>query len=185
MTKRFRRVVTGHDAAGRSVVLKDSDALLLNESPDWAGWSLTGLWLTGQTPASNAGDEDPITPQSAAVLSEADSVFVMCTLPPEGVLKSLPEDQRLRVTRRGPGEPDGVTSGGLETHFTMHTTRTIDYIVLVSGELTCLMEDGEVTLRPGDTLIQRGTRHGWSNRGTELAVFAVVMVKAEPIDPPN
>jgi len=181
MAKRFRRVVTGHDAAGRSVVLKDSDATVLSDSPDWPGWSLSGLWLTERSPASNIGDHDPITPQSMAVLREAESVFVICTLPPEATLKSLPEDQRLRVTRREAGEPDGVTSGDLKDHFTMHTTQTVDYIVLVSGQLTCLMDDGEVTLHPGDTLIQRGTPHGWSNRGGELAVFAVVMVKADPL----
>jgi mannose-6-phosphate isomerase-like protein (cupin superfamily) len=181
MTKRIRRVVTGHNAAGRSIVLQDGEATVLSDSPDWPGWGFSGLWLTETTPASNAGDRDPITPQSAAVLRQSPTVFVMCTLPPEATLASLPEAQRSRVTRRAPGEADGVTLGGVQDHFSMHATQTIDYIVLVSGQLTCLMEDGEVTLQPGDTLIQRGTNHGWSNRGTEMAVFAVVMVQAEPL----
>ncbi|MBV9249559.1 MAG: cupin domain-containing protein [Acetobacteraceae bacterium] len=63
----------------------------------------------------------------------------------------------------------------------MHKTRTVDYIILLSGEVDLLLDDGEVHLKPFDVVIQRGTNHGWVNRGTEPAIFAAVLIDAEPM----
>lgn len=63
----------------------------------------------------------------------------------------------------------------------MHRTNTVDYIVLPNGEVTALMDIGEVTMNPFDVLIQRGTRHGWVNRGNEPALLLAVLVDAEPL----
>jgi quercetin dioxygenase-like cupin family protein len=63
----------------------------------------------------------------------------------------------------------------------MHKTDTIDYAIVVSGEIYAVMEKGEVLLRAGDSLIQRGTNHAWSNRTEEPCVVAFVMVSAKPV----
>ena len=60
----------------------------------------------------------------------------------------------------------------------LHATETLDYIVVVSGELTLLLPDEELTLRPGDTLVQQATPHGWANRSTEPCVMAAVLLSA-------
>lgn len=60
----------------------------------------------------------------------------------------------------------------------MHTTRSIDYVVLIRGELTLLLDEDEVTLRPFDAVVQRGTNHYWVNRGTEPAILVGVLVDA-------
>ncbi|HEY3916549.1 MAG TPA: cupin domain-containing protein [Stellaceae bacterium] len=61
----------------------------------------------------------------------------------------------------------------------MHKTETIDYIVVLAGSLTMLLDDGvEVTMKPHDVMIQRATVHGWANRGTAPARFATVVVDA-------
>ena len=69
-------------------------------------------------------------------------------------------------TSRGPG---------------MHRTRTLDYIVLLKGQITLLLDEGDVDLEPFDVVVQRGTNHGWVNKGTTPALLAVVMIDAEPV----
>jgi naringenin degradation protein FdeH len=64
---------------------------------------------------------------------------------------------------------------------TMHRTETIDYIIVLTGEIDMVMDDSTVTLRAGDTMVQRGTNHAWFNRGTENARLAFVLVDAEPL----
>ncbi len=64
----------------------------------------------------------------------------------------------------------------------MHRTETIDYIVVIAGEIDMVMDDSTVTLRAGDTMIQRGTNHAWFNRGTETARVAFVLVDAKPLN---
>jgi quercetin dioxygenase-like cupin family protein len=64
----------------------------------------------------------------------------------------------------------------------MHGTNTVDYLIMLSGELTMMVDDGEVTLKPFDTLIQRGVNHGWLNRGTEPALIAAAVIDARPLE---
>jgi quercetin dioxygenase-like cupin family protein len=64
---------------------------------------------------------------------------------------------------------------------TMHRTETIDYIIVIAGEIEMVMDDSTVTLRAGDTMIQRGTNHAWFNRSTEVARVAFVLVDAKPL----
>lgn len=63
-------------------------------------------------------------------------------------------------------------------HPFMHRTDSVDYAIILSGEITMLLDEGEVHLKAGDTLIQRGTNHAWSNRGTETCVIAFILVDA-------
>ncbi|WJJ92553.1 cupin domain-containing protein [Neopusillimonas aromaticivorans] len=63
----------------------------------------------------------------------------------------------------------------------MHRTHSIDYAIVISGEIYALMDDGETLMRPGDVLVQRGTNHGWSNRSDAPALVAFVLIDAEPV----
>ena len=63
----------------------------------------------------------------------------------------------------------------------MHKTKTVDYIILLRGEVTMLVDKGEVDLKPFDVVIQRGTNHAWVNKGDETAVLVAMMVVAEPL----
>ena len=62
----------------------------------------------------------------------------------------------------------------------MHKTNTVDYIVVLKGEMYAILDKGETLLRPGDVFVQRGTNHSWSVRGSEPCVIAVVLVDAKP-----
>ncbi len=66
-------------------------------------------------------------------------------------------------------------------HPSMHRTRTVDYVVLLRGEITMLLDEGEVRLKPFDAVVQHGTNHAWVNHGAETALLAGVLVDAEPL----
>ena len=63
----------------------------------------------------------------------------------------------------------------------MHKTRTVDYVVLLSGQLTLLLDRGEVKLKPFDVVVQRGTNHAWVNNGKEPAILAAVLIDAREV----
>jgi len=63
----------------------------------------------------------------------------------------------------------------------MHRTRTVDYIIVLKGEIYAVMEKGATLLRAGDVLVQRGTTHSWSVRGSEPCIVAAVLVSAKPL----
>ena len=66
-------------------------------------------------------------------------------------------------------------------HPAMHKTRTIDYVVLLAGEVTLLLDQGEVDLKPFDVVVQRGTNHAWVNKGKEPALIAAVLIDAKRV----
>jgi len=170
-----RRVVTGHDRNGKAVFASDQevDPLTLALMP---GWEFRPLWGADQAPTFP--DDGGPTAQPSHLPPVGGYRFMVTTVPP-GVV-SVPPGLDLRaglaeMEEKLPGvlaclEPDNPG---------MHTTDTIDFEVVLSGELILELDDGvEKVLRPGDTVVQNGTRHRWSNRGTEPAVMAVFMVGA-------
>ncbi len=161
--KPVRRVVTGRNAGGQSVILIDSEAGNIIADGDGASGSLAlaELWATAETPVDNRGDRE-----------QARSSFEL--LPdPQGSL--------LRIFEISP-EPSGTAKpgAGAERHPGFHVTDTIDYIIVLEGEVFAMMEEGETLLQAGDVLIQRGTNHAWSNRGTRPCRMAAVMLDAKP-----
>ncbi|HEU5082140.1 MAG TPA: cupin domain-containing protein [Acidimicrobiales bacterium] len=171
-----RRVVTGHDADGKAVFASDervppvTPALL-------PGSEFHRLW---------GGDEAPRFPDDGSMPAHTSYFppvggfrFGFFTIPPDGgrgapadldVEAALAELESALPGLAGHMEPDAPG---------MHTTATIDFEVVLEGEVTLELDDGErVTLRPGDTVVQNGTRHRWSNPGDVPARLAVFIVGA-------
>lgn len=146
-----RRVVTGHGAGDVAKVLLDADAA--NTRRGSSGSSSTLIWCTDSTPADIATGE-PVEDMGARKLG---------TPPP-------PEGTRFAVLDFPPGSVSP-----------MHRTETIDYIVVISGELEMDMDDSTVKLKAGDVMVQRGTNHSWANRTSEPARAAFVLVDAKPL----
>jgi mannose-6-phosphate isomerase-like protein (cupin superfamily) len=179
-----RRVVTGHDAAGKAVFVSDEQV-----APFVPGFSPNSafhmLWRFDETPHfPDDGAQQPLTTYFPRV---GGFRFIFFTLPPDGdnaVPKGIDVDQALGDFRSAlPGmleviEPDNPG---------MHTTSTLDVEVVLSGTPVLELDDGAmVTLGPGDTVVQNGTRHRWSNPGTEPATLAVVLVGAHhDVVPPH
>jgi mannose-6-phosphate isomerase-like protein (cupin superfamily) len=176
MPRRTRRVVTGHDARGRSVVLIDGESPYSFFLEKAGGLQLTELWETRSSPADNSGAKDAADHERRIEPVDGGTVFRIIEYPPDSVrLKTLEPDSFFpemgaqaadKAERRHPG---------------MHRTRTLDYCVVLSGEIYAMLDEGEVLLRAGDCLVQRGTRHAWSNRTEKPCVIAFVLVAAKSL----
>jgi mannose-6-phosphate isomerase-like protein (cupin superfamily) len=173
--KRPRRVVTGHDEKGRAVVLIDGESPYTFFLEKAGGLQLTEIWETRSAPADNAGGRDAADHERRIEPVGGGSVFRIIEYPPDSVrLKTLaPEFFRGMGARAA----DAAT----RRHPGMHKTDTIDYCVVLSGEIWAVLDDGEVLLRAGDCLVQRGTNHAWSNRSDEPCVIAFVLIAAKPV----
>ena len=149
MTLNIRRVVTGHDAQGRSTVLIDEP--VANQHSPRPGATYSVIWSTEELPANNDGSEDPSNkPISTAIANGSD----------------------FRVVSFGPGVAPRN-----------HRTDSIDYAVVISGEIDMVMETGPVRLKAGDVMVQRGTIHDWVNKGSEPCVIAFALIGAKPVAP--
>jgi quercetin dioxygenase-like cupin family protein len=154
LTSAPRRVVTGHDAAGKAVFLSDGPAPVSFREDD-AGVDFFEVWNTVGTPAPVAPSEDGE--------------------PTERVLEIGPpaRGSMIRVNEFAPGHiRDGRQSP-------VHRTETVDYGVVLEGEIVLLLDDSEVTLRAGDIVVQRGTVHAWANRSDRIARVAFILVAGE------
>jgi mannose-6-phosphate isomerase-like protein (cupin superfamily) len=170
-----RRVVTGHDSNGMAVFASDEqvDPVTVALIP---GAEFHLLW--GADHAPTFPDDGSPTAQPSYFPPLGGYRFGFFTLPPaqssgpadldfEAALAEMETKLPGMLARMEPDNPG------------MHTTDTIDFEVVVSGEVVLELDDGaERVLRPGDTVVQNGTRHRWANRGTEPAVVAVILLGA-------
>ena len=171
--KRHRRVVTGHDAKGRSVVLMDGESLHGFFLEKAGGLQLTELWETRSSPADNSGAKDAAGHERRIEPVGSGTVFRIIEYPPDSErLKTLAPDSFF------PKMGAQATDRAERRHPGMHKTNTIDYCVVLSGEIWAVLDEDEVLLRAGDCLVQRGTRHAWSNRTEKPCVIAFVLVAA-------
>lgn len=171
-----RRVVTGHDAEGKAVFVSD-EAVVPVTPTLLPGSEFHRLWGTDEAPRF---PDDGSMPRQEAYFPPVGGVrFGFFTIPPDGgdgvpadldVAAALAELESVLPGMAGHMEPDDPG---------MHTTATVDFEVVLEGEVTLELDDGAtVTLRPGDTVVQNGTRHRWSNRGDVPARLAVFIAGA-------
>jgi mannose-6-phosphate isomerase-like protein (cupin superfamily) len=167
MARAPRRIVTGHDAEGKSLVIIDGPP-----TPFGA------YWLTDSTPVDNRGSGDAGLQVRKLEPPTAGSIFRFATIPPEDPNVSPAERERqmakaFELMEATHCRPD------TKRHPGMHTTRTIDYVIILSGEVTLLLDKGEVDLKPFDVVVQRGTNHAWVNKGKEPVLLAAVLIDAK------
>jgi len=149
----IRRVVTGHDGAGKSVVLSDGPPPQHHDMHGPAvGADFVEIW-------NAPGPVPELTSAPAAEPNER----AFTIMPASGHL--------LRILEVYP-----LTAGGRRTP--MHRTRTLDYVVMIEGELVLILDDSEVVLKPGDVVVQRGTDHAWENRSGAVARAAFFHIDA-------
>jgi quercetin dioxygenase-like cupin family protein len=156
MSLEVRRIVTGHDAAGKAVVASD-ERMIATTRPGRAGIARCEIWSTDRMPVDNS---------DAAAAEQRKGFVVRHNYVGSG------QGTVVRITEFAPGSPKF-----------MHRTETLDYAILLSGECDLEMDDGAtVHLRQGDVVVQRGTMHAWVNNGTQPCVFAFVLIDAKPAE---
>lgn len=176
MTYRIRRVVTGHDKHGKSAVVMDGLAPNILEMASMPGVALTDLWRTKTSPASNSGNGDAASGKIKLEPPESGTILRIVEFPP---------DKQWRTTANAAKAFKSIGAGHAPDHASddpmMHTTATVDYIIVLRGEIYAIMDIGETLLKQGDILIQRGTNHSWSVRADEPCIVAAILVSAKPI----
>jgi len=176
MIWRVRRVVTGHDADGRSIIATDGIAPNMKEMPSFPGLALTDLWETKGAPAINDGAEDLADRPIHLEPPKNGTIVRIVEFPPDST-RPGGSDGREGFKAIGAGHAQDKHSSDPM----MHRTSTVDYIIVLKGEIYAVMEKGETLLKAGDVLIQRGTMHSWSVRGNEPCIVAAVLVNAKPL----
>jgi hypothetical protein len=174
--KGHRRVVTGH-RGGKSVVLSDQHRQPY-KFKTVAGFEHTYMWSTNGNLESDPNKVDQELPKSA-LPSANGSLLQIVTFPPakDAASSTDPSQVTQEFLTRLPGLADTFEHDGSQ----MHVTQTVDYAILLDGELWLELDDGEtVHLVAGDIVVQQATRHGWRNKGEHPATIAFVMLGPGP-----
>ena len=172
---RTRRIVTGNDSAGRSYFVEDRVAPHRYQSPHSPNVAQV-MWATDTVPAVVNG-EDPATGDrffTAAPPSNG-TILRIVDFPPDTEYDT--DAMRAFLTTI---VPDGEHHTTAHRHFFFHTTHTLDYAIVLDGEIWAMMDEGETLMKPGDVLIQRATSHSWSNRSTRDCKMAFVLIDGAP-----
>jgi hypothetical protein len=178
MPKPIRRVVTGHNADGKSVLVMDgAPPQIYRRSPGSA--VVTELWETRGAPADNRGNAEVTDHPFRLAPPKTGSVFRIVEYPPDRERLAALAQERA-AGDDGSGHISALDRGS-PRHPGFHKTHSVDYAIVLSGEIHALMDEGEVRLVAGDVLIQRGTNHAWSNRTDAPAYVAFVLIDAEPV----
>ena len=177
MAKQIRRVVTGHNAAGKSVFITDAPTPHVFQRTKGSA-IVHELWETASTPADNRGSTDAIARGHRLPPPKNGSVLRVIEYPPDA--------ERLAAIAHESALPDDGSGRAAATdrnnprHAGFHKTATIDYAIVLSGEIYAMMDEGEVLLKAGDVLVQRGTNHAWSNRSNQPCRIAFSSHDARP-----
>jgi mannose-6-phosphate isomerase-like protein (cupin superfamily) len=169
----IHRVITGHNEKGQSLVLFEDAGTNKVTIDSWpGGLKITELWVTNEAPANMDSDADRSTRPFQHDPVNGGTIFRWLEFPPESQGESF--DAGAIFTQLGSeNKPTGEMS---QKHFSMHRTDSIDYLVVLSGQMQMVMDEGEVTLRPGSCIVQQGTNHAWVNRGSEPCVVVAILV---------
>lgn len=174
-----RRVVTGHDETGKAIVLSDGEPPHITRSDVQEGLAFYELWNTREMPQVLTNEEAEPTDLHRDTAPPKNGVIVrFVDIPPEG--QEGPEfDQE---TARKLFEAVGLAENAEHTipgrHPLMHRTESVDYGIVLEGQIVLLLDDSEVTLEVGDIVVQRGTIHAWTNRTNGITRMAFILTDA-------
>jgi hypothetical protein len=175
---KVKRVVTGRNAAGESVFLSAGDAPCSHDYEHIPGMSITQLWSTPGSPRLDDPIKDPTSSLSSIVPGPGGTQLMIVAFPPDQVMMS-PNFDPAAATQENLRVAPGLAEKFEAENPGMHTTDTIDYGIVLQGEVWLELDAGKVEhLKAGDVVIQHGTRHAWRNRGSAPALVAFVLIGA-------
>ena len=177
MPQQIRRVVTGHGPDGRSVFIADGPAETVKEMDSMPGLALTDFWVTNTAPADNSSNEDIVKGRDVILEPPpGGTIFRVVEFPPDSAWKDRVDADFAFASIGAAHAKDKSTADAM-----MHKTATIDYLIVLKGEIWAVLEDSEVLLKQGDVMVQRGTNHSWSVRTDEPCLLAAILVSADPV----
>jgi hypothetical protein len=177
MEGRVRRVVTGHDGSGKAIVISDGPAPTVRTNPLRPGHISVDLWKTAASPVVLSRDEpDPTAGPKQIHPPHNGTIIRISEIAPEtDAIRNL-DPHKAREVFRAMGNEGASTFGRGGRHPFMHRTETLDYAVVLAGEIDLLLDDEDVHLKAGDVVIQRGTNHAWSNRSDKPCRMLYILI---------
>ncbi|WP_343741764.1 cupin domain-containing protein [Herbaspirillum huttiense] len=178
----IHRVVTGHDAQGRSIISSDGPLPTVVEVAAIPGTLFHEVWSTSATPARVDNGPDPSL--GALVLSppERGTRMRFVDIPPDTEEFLASANSKMHEAFSQIGEASASTVQTDSPHPLMHRTESVDYGIVIEGEMTLVLDRGEVALKPGSVVVQRGTNHAWANRSGKPCRMLFILVDGE-VDP--
>lgn len=171
-----RRIVTGHGPSGKAIVSIDDHCQSFGRSavqPDLRSYE---MWETVGMPVVIGNEPDPTLHPFRIEPAPNGSLVRIADLPPDTADLADPKKIAQYFESLGSRHASTTTTDSKQPHPLMHRTETVDYGIVISGHPTLVLDDSEVTLEPGDVVIQRGTNHAWSNRTKEVVRIAFVLL---------
>jgi mannose-6-phosphate isomerase-like protein (cupin superfamily) len=169
--KPTRRIVTIDRQPGKSSVVSDGPAPDVKTDAARPGYACARLWVTDSTPAKIVFETlhlpHTLEPPARGTVCRVE------TFPPDDTWKGKVGAAQVQAFYRAVGSPSASTYSPLAPHPYMQKTRTVDFCIVLDGEITLVLDTQEVALKTGDIVIQRGTHHAWSNRSNHPAAVAI------------
>ena len=170
-----RRIVTGHNAQGKAIIAMDGAPPETIELKAVPGTVFHEIWNTNASPAPIDNGDDPTRRRLQLHPTPQGSIIRIVDIPPDAVQNQISE-ANIAAGFAQIGAAGATTHGSDAPHKRMHRTETIDYGILLAGEIWLVLDEGETKLSPGDIVIQRGTNHAWSNRTSEPARMLFILL---------
>lgn len=178
-TSAFRRIVTGHDANGKAIVVSDAtpERTYMVGGPN--GAKFFEVWNTGQTPAIIDNGSFDLETNLVLGPPKGGTRIRVIDFPPEGdEIRNLTKEEAAKHFKTMSDE-QASSAGDEAPHPLMHHTQTIDYGIVIEGELTMILDRSETIVKAGDIVIQRGTNHAWANRTNKICRVAFILIDGQ------
>lgn len=178
--KTFRRVVTGHDASNKAIIVSDAAPVLTQLIGGPGGPTFFEVWHTQETPALIHPLPDEMDEKTLVLPPPKNGTRIrIIEFPPEGeeIRRLTAADAAAKF--KSMGDEKASTTNDAAPHPLMHKTKTVDYGIVLEGEITLVVDRGETTIKAGDVVIQNGTNHAWANRSGEICRMAFVLIDGQ------
>ena len=172
-SKPVRRIVTMNDAGGKSVAIEDGPVGDVRTDPARPGFVSTRVWVTDATPVRIKHAREALARPHRIDPPSRGSICRIVTFPPDAAFRTKVGEPEVAAFFRAMGSPAASTYSPKAPHPYMQKTRTLDFCVILDGEITLVLDTQEVHLAAGDTVVQRGTSHAWSNRSDRPCTIAI------------
>ncbi len=172
----IHRVVTGHDADGKAVVASNGPLPTVAEITAIPGTVFHEVWATSGTPAPVDNGPDPTAGPLMLPPPKQSTRIRFVDIPPDSAEFLAHGAQRMGEAFAQIGDAAASTVKAGSPHPLMHRTESVDYGIVIDGEMTLVLDDSEVLLKPGSVVVQRGTNHAWANRSGRPCRMLFVLV---------
>ena len=172
----IHRVVTGHDDKGRAIILSEGPLPVVKELEAIPGTIFHEVWSTsGPVPNVDNG-ADPVTGPVVLPPPAGGTRIRFVDIPPDTEELLSEGAGKMASAFSEIGDVAASTVNKTSPHPLMHRTESIDYGIVIEGELTLVLDEGEALLKPGSVVIQRGTNHAWANRSGKACRMLFVLI---------